>query len=294
MSRTKVETTKLISMQTMVSSFVGIMAAVPLAFALASPMNASAETGSVTMADLEKFAYVLGQGQQASLANVTTGAATVCTEDAVVKAGADGDKAGATVVLGAFNGGGSGWTVGAGGVLGNGGGFGKAGGNGGVLAAANGNGNGKLASSLGSYYHYSNTVNNSSSVSSVNSNNHVGSHNATTTEIEIEDSRNIMLGVNNQPTAVQNNASESFNEDSYNTMNVTKTEIDNTNTSNSNNTTNTEMTAVNKTETTNVDVDVNRETTVNKNENSNNTSSADTHIEDSFKIDAELEVEVEL
>lgn len=277
----------------MASSFVGIMAAVPLAFALASPMNASAETTGVTMADLEKFAYVLGQGQQASLANVTTGAATVCTEDAVVKAGATtgagGDKAGAAVVLGAFNGGGAGGVlgVGAGGVLGNGGGFGG-GGAGGVLGATNANGNGKLASNTGSYYYYSNTVHNSSAVSSVNSNNHVGSHNATTTEIEIEDSKNIKLGVDNKPVAVQKNANESFNTDSYNTKTETKTDIKNTNNSNNQTTTSTDMTAINKTETTNVDVDVD------KNVHSNNPVTTNTNTGSFNETEVEVDAEVNL
>lgn len=76
-------------------------------------------------------------------------------------------------------------------------------------------------------YNSSTSVNNTSSVTNTttntNSNNTVGSHNTSSNEIRIEDSRGVHVGVSSNQQTTSNQASNSFNEDSYNTTTNTTT-----------------------------------------------------------------------
>lgn len=71
------------------------------------------------------------------------------------------------------------------------------------------------------YTTYNSTVHNSSSVTNTNSNNVVGSHNQSSNTVKVEDSLGVKVDLNTTQTATQNQASNSFNEDSYNTENET-------------------------------------------------------------------------
>ena len=102
-------------------------------------------------------------------------------------------------------------------------------------------------------------INNSSSVTNVNSNNTVGSNNQSKTAINIEKSMGVSVGVSNEQKSVQMNAEDSFNKGSYNTKNETSIVNDSFN----------KDVAITNTTTTTTDIDVNKEVNVANTDNSN-------------------------
>lgn len=273
MSLSQTDTKKIISLPTLVSSFVGIMMAVPLAFALNAPMNASATqqanqvTSQANVDDFAKFAFAFTQGYEAKATSATTsdgGGQGSCSEASVSASGGSGGggHAASTVQMNSY------------------------------VAPAGGKGGGgsqrhapakmtkHMAAMMNSYNNYTSMVNNSSTVNNVNSNNHVGSHNSTKTSIEVEDSKGVMVGVSNDSTSVQKNANESFNEDSYNTKNETSIINDSFNKDIANTTTNTTTT----------DIDINHEMNVTKTEDSYNTDSSNSNNETEIEVEAHLDL----
>lgn len=237
---------KLVSGSTVISSFVGVIMAVPLAFMLnASINNANAlqpVDGSAVQAnvdDFAKFAFAFNQGYEASAVSKTSGGGGQTCSEATVSAGGGAgamqfNAAGSPAVLGASTGNGA-WANG-----------------GGQADAAK-----KATAMVGSYYNYTSMVNNSNTVTNVNSNNTVGSHNSTQTDVNVEKSKGVYVAVSSETKATQKNANESFNTDSYNTTNDTKIVNDSFNK---------EVTNT-KTITNTTDIDVNKETNVSKETN---------------------------
>ena len=299
---------KLISLPTVASSFVGIIMAVPIAFAISGPMRASAvepaaqvETTQSNVEDFAKFAHAFNQGYEASAVSASSPGGASCSE-ATVSGGAgasDGQGAVATTQSNAYA----------------------------TPVAFGGKGGGtspmkskmsmseRTKSMVQSFYNYTSMTNNSSTINNtnVNSNNTVGSHNKTKTEVNVDANKNrgdVVVGRTNESTNVQKNANESFNKDSYNT----KTDITIINDSfkkDSQNTTtvNTDVdlnkeTYIDKRRETNVDI--NKETTVNKTEgsynsdssnsgnNSGNTSTTDVDVEAHVDILSDNDVDVVL
>lgn len=264
------------------ASFIGIMAAIPVSLALFAPDNnagASRNSDPVSAAvagaesDYANFAYAYTQGYLANAG--TDGAwagsgALMCSDDH------KDDRAGGVGAVAASH-------------RAPVGGFGNApdrhddrdrGGRGAETPRH------WVESIRNSYNNYRTYVHNSSSVHNVNSNNTIGSHNRTETTIDVEDADDVVIGVSNSNSTHNNMASESFNEDSYNTRTETNTTIVNDSfnrTEDSNNTTNTAI--VNDSNNTNhnnshnnteVDVDVDAELNVTDNSNQDNS----TNIED--------------
>lgn len=268
MARTLTVEKKHLSLQTVTSTFVGMMMAVPFLFAAGSLPSASAaqeqtSTAQVNVADFAKFAYAYDQGYQASAVSTkTTAAGTATCSEASVKT--------EPAVLGEVTGA-TGWTAPA---KAWGGGAGVGGG--GYQAAAHTEPMAKLASMVNSYNTYSSMVYNTSSVTNTNSNNTVGSNNVTSTDLslKVEDSKGVMVGMNvsNDPMASLVATNDSFNEDSYNTKTETSIVNDSfnkeTNMAIDSGNTSTETTNVNKTEDS-----FNTET-----EDSNNTTSSSTEM----------------
>lgn len=283
--------------------------AVPLTLGISSLANRAGAVPSqqpvaeATTADFAKFAYAFNQGVQASAVSATTGA-EACVEvpgqgagTGAVSAAAISSPSDSQAVATVSYGRGSG---------GSGGGAGVGAGGGWVAPAKktghhySGHASEMVAHMMNSYNTYNSMVHNSSSVSYTNSNNVVGSNNSNSTKIEVEDAHHVAIGVENNQSATQNLANESFNHDSYNTETNTVVNNDSFNEEtnvaiNSGNTV-TENTAVNHVEdsyNTETDVDMETETnttttntTVNNTEDSYNTSSIE--VED---VDVELELE---
>lgn len=240
-------TKKLISAPTVVSSFVGIMLAVPLAFALRAPMSASAvqpasqtATSQVNVEEFARYAHAFNQGYEASLASVSASSssgdgvscAVVETPAAATQASASNGSASTHQ---------SNYYVAP-----------SVGGRGGGVS---GKVSSRAAAMMSSYYSYTSMVNNSSTVNNnhTNSHNTVGSNNSTKTDLTLDASRiqgDVKIGISNQSNSMQQNANESLNEDSYNTKTET-TIINDSFKKDSENTT-----------TINTDIDVNKEVTV--------------------------------
>lgn len=251
---------KYISGPAAVSSFLGMMFAVPFAFALSSPANntASAQSGQtstaqVSTADFAKFAYAFNQGYEARLTSASASSTdkTTCSE-ASVTAGGSGSAADVSSPK--------------------------------VTKAGSGAGHqdkghqDKLASMVNSYNTYTSMVYNSSSVANTNSNNTVGSNNSTSTSVKVDHSKGVVIGVSNDPEATLVATNDSFNKDSYNSSTQTSivndsyntetnTVVDSGNTTNvtknSNNTSSSEVnTTTNTTQNTTTIVDSYNETTV--------------------------------
>ncbi len=247
MSLSQTEFTKKgMSLPVIASSFVGVLAAIPLAFALSAPITATATqsgqsvTSQANVEDFAKFAYAFNQGYEASASSSTTngsGAQTTCSE-ATVTVGSGQDSNGTTQVNMANPSAGKSGSTGS---------------------------TDRTASLVNSYNTYTSMVNNSSTVHNVNSNNSVGSHNSTETTIDVSKSHGVMIGVSNDPEAEQANANNSFNEDSYNTK---------TDTSIINDSFNKEVT-----NTTTIDTDITKETTITKTEDSYNNDESTSHID---------------
>ena len=275
-------TQKNISAPTLVSSFVGMMAAVPLAFALSGPINTSAvqQTGQEALSqanveDFAKFAYAFNQGYEAKATSSTSsggGQPVSCSEASVSTGGSGGGGHEAVATSVAYNNKPSykhGSHVG-----------GKGGG------AHMPKLSGRAAAMMNSYNTYMSKIYNSSTVNNVNSNNTVGSHNSMETKIEVDDSKGVIVGVSNDSTSVQNNANESFNKDSYNTKTETNTTIvnDSFNKDITNTTTNT----------TNTDIDVHKETNVTNTENSYNTDNSNSGNNSNNSLDVDVKANVDV
>lgn len=203
MSHSQTFVKKYISLPTVVSSFIGMMVAVPLVFALnssASGANAyqstqSQSTAQVMQDEFAKFAYAYNQGYEARTVSASSTTPGSCAEATVSAASSDAGGSGA---VGASS---------------------KSGGHGVPSHAASA----RYASMINSYNSYSSAVYNSSSVTNTNSNNTVGSHNVTKTEVDIEDAKGVMVAIDNSQNQSQVVANDSFNKDSYNTKTETTT-----------------------------------------------------------------------
>lgn len=219
MSSTLTIEKKYISMQTALSTFVGMMMAVPFVFAAGALPSASAaqdqsSSAQVSVADLAKFATAYNAS--ASSTKVAADGTATCSEASVSTGPAvlgDSEAAG--------GGGGGGWGAGGGTAAKPWSGGGK------VAGAASVKPLDKIASMVNSHNTYTSMIYNSSSVTNTNSNNTVGSNNTTSTDLslKVEDSKGLMvgMGVSNDPKASLVATNDSFNEDSYNTK--TETEI---------------------------------------------------------------------
>lgn len=258
---------------TAVGSFIGIMAAIPVAMGIYNPgiiagatqeqnADSSAKVSGIP-ADFAQFAYAYSQGYAAKATSTATGssatAGSACAESTV----STGDS-------------------------------------GQVLGDSTSKPQADLGGVINSYNEYKSFVYNSSTsmITNTNSNNTVGSNNTTKTDIEVKDSEKLSIDVDNKTDATNIATDNSFNNESYNT----KTETENvavTKVEDSYNT-KTENVAVNKvdgsyntatkTETTSVDVDKTETNEATFNSDSNNTTT--TTVGD-IK-DNELEIETDL
>lgn len=271
---------KYISGSTVASSFLGMMMAVPFAFAFgSSPANntATAQTGQtstaqVSTADFAKFAYAYNQGYEARVASAsaTSTDATTCSEATVTTGGSGG--ASAEVVPAK------------------------------VVKSGGGQHQGKLASMVNSYNNYTSMIYNSSSVTNTNSNNSVGSNNSTKTDISIKDAKGVMVGVSNDPAATQIATNDSFNKDSYNTKTETTIVNDSfnkeTNVAINSGNTSTETTTVNKTDiddsynTKNIDVTKDSNNTMSNEMNVTNNETKTIDSNNTTTIDADVDVDI--
>lgn len=290
MSEPQLTSKRFISTPIVVSTFVGMMLAVPMTLGInslagnASAGNDQQANAAVAGADFAKFAYAFNQGYEARAVSTSSGS-TACVDvssgagaaSAAAESSWNGSEAAATVSYGRGSAGGS-WGAPA------------------KSAPQHKAGGDRVAKLVNSYSSYT-SVYNSSSVSYTNSNNVVGSHNSNSTNVKVEDSRGVLVGVGNEQSASQNLASNSFNEDSYNTE--TNTLINNdsfneeTNVAINSGNTVTENTAVNHVEdsynpvtndtTTTTTVDTTNNTTTNNNSNNS------IEVED-VEIDVDLEL----
>lgn len=196
---------------TAASSFVGMLAAVPISFAILATSNAGAvqaQTSTSTAqvngvpADFAKFAYAYNQGFMAHTASATTtsstSGATTCSEATVSDGGSGAKTVSYTKPVGGSGGGGT-------------------------AKMPN-----HFASMMNSYNTYQSYVTNTSSVTNTNSNNTVGSNNMTDTSIKVEDSKGVLVGVSNDPSVVNTVVNDSYKTDSQNTTTTTNTDSNNT------------------------------------------------------------------
>jgi len=240
---------------TVAASFMGILAAIPVTLALYAPSDraaaiqdqASTSTAMVSKvpADFEQFAYAYNQGYVARAASISSvGGVETCSEAVVSEDGAvatSGEAVARRIV---------------------------------ATKPLSKSSQGavrtdRVASIVNSYNSYQSIVQNSSSstTNNTNSNNTLGSNNSNRTEVNIDDAKGVLLGINNETNVTSISNADSFNKDSYNTKTDTKIINDSFNEEKTliidsgNTTTNTKNVAVNKTEiadsynTKNVDVD---------------------------------------
>lgn len=251
---------KLISAPVIVSSFIGILVAVPLAFALQASMNVSAlqqanqATAQVSADDFAKFAYAFNQGYEARVTSTSSSGGQAACAEVGVPVAADATQVNSLVAPTGGKGGGA------------------------VVAKMSD----RTAAMVNSFNSYTSMVNNSSSVTNVNSNNTVGSNNTTRTDVNIERSLGVTVGVNNEQRSSQTNAEDSYNRGSYNTTNETsiindsfKKDVDVTNTT-----------------TTTTDVDVSREVNVDNTRNVTNTDNSVVNNNSNNTIGIEVDAEV--
>jgi len=229
MVRSQKITKKYVSLSTMVASFAGMLMAVPLAYAIGSPANIAVAgqnqpSSLVSQSDFAKYAYAFNQGYEARTASATSSSSTpgVCTDASAAVPESSGAVT-ETMSQGATGGGAEttstprtswGMSMGMG------------------MGAAHapmakpdktGEDHARWAAMVNSCNSYA--VYNSSSVVNTNSNNTVGSNNATHTSIDVADSKHVMIGVSNDPVATQMNTNDSFNKDSYNNTTTTNTAV---------------------------------------------------------------------
>lgn len=272
---------KYISGSTVASSFLGMMMAVPFAFALgSSPANNTAaaqsgqtSTAQVSTADFAKFAYAYNQGYEARVASAsaTSTDMTTCSEASVTTGGSGGASAEVVPAKAVKSGGGQ--------------------------------HQGKLAAMVNSYNSYTSMIYNSSSVTNTNSNNNVGSNNSTSTSIKVGESKGmLMIGVSNDPQATQIATNDSFNKDSYNTKTDTTIVNDSfnkeTNVAINSGNTSTETTTVNKTDiddsynTKNIDVTKDSNNTMSNEMNVTNNETKTIDSNNTTTIDADVDVDI--
>ncbi len=309
MVRSQKVSKKYIPISTVVASFAGMLMAVPLAYAVGSPANIAAAgqnqqaVSQVSQADFAKFAYAFNQGYEARTASATTSstATPTCSDASVVVPGVGAAAA-------SSDGGGSAQSMTVSAPLGRG-----SGGMGSVYVPKSApkmspQDTTRWASMVNSFNSYA--VYNSSTVMNTNSNNTLGSNNSTSTSIAVKDSKNVMVGVSNDPSVSQMNASNSFNKDSYNTKTDTTivndsfnkpVTIDSNNATATTNTTNVAKDSFNKTNVTNT-TDSNNKTdttntmsidvtkTENKTIDSNNTTTTDTKNTTNTNVNTEVTV----
>lgn len=265
-------TKKLISAPVVVSSFMGMTVAALVAFGMQASMNVSAlqqanqATSQVnTVEDFAKFAYAYNQGYEARVTSASSseaGGQAACSSVEVSAAPAAESAQVNSIAA-------------------------PVGGKGGGGAAAKMSD--RTAAMVNSYNSYTSMVNNSSSVTNVNSNNTVGSNNSTQTDISVERSMGVVVGVENKQTGTQMNASDSFNRDSYNTTN--ETSIVNDSYNRDVDVTNTTTTTNTVTNTVNTDVDVHREVNIDNTRNITNTDNSVSNNNSNNDTSFELEIE---
>ncbi len=181
---------------TAIGSFIGIMAAIPVAMGLYNPgalvgatqdqkATSTAEVSGVP-ADFMQYAYAYSQGYAAkassSATNSSATAGSACAESTI--------------------------STGEGQVLGD-----------STSKPTPVKQQADFGEVIHSYNEFKSFVYNSSTstINNTNSNNTVGSNNTTKTDIEIEDSKGVLLGVTNTTTGTNISSDDSFNKDSYNT-----------------------------------------------------------------------------
>ena len=212
---------------TAVASFVGIMAAVPIGFALFNPdvnrVGATTDQPATSITADAAYAQYAHAYTQGYLASVHGGGATASVDDnscreAASSAQVGGQGATATSTTHSTT---AHATVNGGYGQHNGGGQGSVDWN-----DDDDNGNHVMTPRewrehvSKSYNSYSTTHNSSHSEvnnSYTNSNNVVGSHNSTETNVEVKDSKNVDITTENETSGSNVAVSDSFNKDSYNT-----------------------------------------------------------------------------
>lgn len=260
---------KYISGSTAVSSFLGMMMAVPFAFALgSSPANTTASAAQsgqtsnaqVSTADFAKFAYAYNQGYEARVASASASSTdtTTCSEASVTTGGSGGASADVSPVKAAKSGG---------------------------VAHQN-----KLASMVNSYNTYTSMVYNSSSISNTNSNNSVGSNNSTATSINVDHAKGVMIGVSNDPQASQVATNDSYNTDSYNTKTNTSIVNDSFNKETNVSVTKTDIDDSYNTKNVDVTKDSNNTMSNEMNVTNNETKTIDSYNETDVDIDADIDI----
>ena len=265
---------KYISVPVLLSTFIGVLAALPMALTMNSAINVGAAPvdKAAVQSDAEAFAryaHAFNQGYDASLSSSSSMAGSQpssCSEStASVGGGSEampsGTTAHAATPMRSVSG------------------HGRT-----SAAAASHDVSDRTAHMVNSYNSYVSTVNNSSTATStnVNSNNTVGSHNMTRTDVSVEDSLGVVVGVENESTATQNNTSESFNEDSFNTSTETTTVSDSFNTDVTN------TTDIDTTVTTTENSNNTQTNTLNNNSNNTTTTEVDTHVDVNSHNDSTL------
>lgn len=280
-------TKKYISAPTLLSTFIGVMAAVPMALGMYGSLNTGAAQPATQAAvqssgdDFARYAHAFSQGYEANTASATSTKGdqqrpSSCSEGSIKSSEHGGSHATATASS-APHARSHATSVKA---------YSKASANHTPMKAD------RAARMIESYNNYVSTINNHSSVSTVdnsstttstnvNSGNTVGSHNSTKTDVKVDDSKGVVIGVSNDTSATQNNASESFNEDSYNTKTETSIVNDsfNTDVTNTTDVDVTEQTAISNTVTNVEDSNNTHNHTNNVNNNSNNTAVVNTDVD---------------
>lgn len=281
-------TKKYISMPTLLSTFIGVMAAVPMALGMYGSLNAGAAQPATqagiqaTGDDFAKYAHAFSQGYEANTVSTTSTKGdprpSSCSEGSMTSA-EHGAAHATTTAPGTSHARTHAAPI-------------KAHSRASAKHMPTTMKSDRAARMIESYNNYVSTINNHSTVSTVdnsttststnvNSGNTVGSHNSTKTNVKVDDSKGVVIGVSNDTSATQNNASESFNEDSYNTKTETSIVNDSFNTDFTNTTDIdvTEQTAINNTVTNVEDSNNTHNHTNNVNNNSNNTAVVDTDVD---------------
>lgn len=183
---------------TAIGSFIGIMAAIPVAMGLYNPgalvgatqdqkATSTAEVSGVP-ADFMQYAYAYDQGYAAHASSSATSssasAGAACAESTVSTG--EGEVLGASTTK---------------------------------QKEYNFRPHAEAEEVIHSYNEYKSFVYNSSTstINNTNSNNTVGSNNTNKTEIDIEDSEKLSVDVDNKTNAMNISTDDSFNKDSYNT-----------------------------------------------------------------------------
>ena len=189
------------NLTTVVLSFIGTLAALPLALTLyGTPDSAAATNYQATPVDsYAQYAHAYTQGY---LAQATTGSTNMDTADCGEVLGAATSQHGASAQSSSTHA--KPASI--------------------ASSSTGGHGGGMMdkdqwvKSVHNSYNSYSQAVVNNNYK---NSHNVVGSHNTTTTDVTVEDSQGAVVHTNNVATTVNTSVADSFNEDSYNSEHTT-------------------------------------------------------------------------